>query len=105
MHIKACEAMMQTGNLSCNVKFMIEGEEEVGSSNLETFVKENKALLQADAVLISDTHMISLEHPSVTVGMRGLAYMQAEETGPNADLPSGTFGGAVANPINILCKM
>ncbi|HLT07363.1 MAG TPA: dipeptidase [Cyclobacteriaceae bacterium] len=105
MHIKAFEAMMQTGNLSCNVKFMIEGEEEVGSSNLETFVKENKALLQADAVLISDTHMISLEHPSVTVGLRGLAYMEVEVTGPNKDLHSGTFGGAVANPINILCKM
>lgn len=105
MHIKAFEAMMQTGHLGCNVKFMIEGEEEVGSSNLETFVKENKALLKADAVLISDTHMISLEHPSVTVGLRGLAYMEVEVTGPNKDLHSGTFGGAVANPINILCKM
>lgn len=105
MHIKAFEAMMQTSDLACNVKFMIEGEEEVGSSNLETFVKENKALLKADAVLISDTHMISLEHPSVTVGLRGLAYMEVEVTGPNKDLHSGTFGGAVANPINILCKM
>ena len=105
MHIKAFEAMMQTGDLSCNVKFMIEGEEEVGSSNLETFVKENKALLKADAVLISDTHMISLDHPSVTVGLRGLAYMEVEVTGPNKDLHSGTFGGAVANPINIMCKM
>lgn len=105
MHVKAFEAMMQTGNLGCNVKFMIEGEEEVGSSNLETFVKENKSLLEADAVLISDTHMISLDHPSVTVGLRGLAYMEIEVTGPNKDLHSGTFGGAVANPINILCKM
>jgi acetylornithine deacetylase/succinyl-diaminopimelate desuccinylase-like protein len=105
MHIKAFEAMMQTGSIGCNVKFMIEGEEEVGSSNLETFVKDNKALLAADAVLISDTHMISLDHPSVTVGLRGLAYMEVEVTGPNKDLHSGTFGGAVANPINILCKM
>src|SRR5690554_2647266 len=105
MHIKAFEAMMKTGGLACNVKFMIEGEEEVGSSNLETFVKENKALLKADAVLISDTHMISLDHPSVTVGLRGLAYMEVEVTGPNKDLHSGTFGGAVANPINVLCRM
>lgn len=105
MHIKAFEAMMQTGDLACNVKFMIEGEEEVGSSNLETFVKENKSLLKADAVLISDTHMISLDHPSVTVGLRGLAYMEVEVTGPNKDLHSGTFGGAVANPINVLCRM
>ena len=105
MHIKAFESMMQTGDLACNVKFMIEGEEEVGSSNLETFVKENKSLLKADAVLISDTHMISLDHPSVTVGLRGLAYMEVEVTGPNKDLHSGTFGGAVANPINVLCRM
>ena len=105
MHIKAFEAMMQTGDLACNVKFMIEGEEEVGSSHLETFVKENKALLKADAVLISDTHMISLDHPSVTVGLRGLAYMEVEVAGPNKDLHSGTFGGAVANPINVLCRM
>jgi len=105
MHIKAFESMMQTGDLACNVKFMIEGEEEVGSSNLETFVKENKSLLKADAVLISDTHMISLDHPSVTVGLRGLAYMEVEVIGPNKDLHSGTFGGAVANPINVLCRM
>lgn len=105
MHIKAFESMVQTGALACNVKFMIEGEEEVGSSNLETFVKENKSLLQADAVLISDTHMISMDHPSVTVGLRGLAYMEVEVTGPNKDLHSGTFGGAVANPINVLCRM
>lgn len=105
MHIKAFEAMMHTGALACNLKFMIEGEEEVGSSNLETFVKENKSLLQADAVLISDTHMISMDHPSVTVGLRGLAYMEVEVTGPNKDLHSGTFGGAVANPVNVLCRM
>src|SRR5690606_34711831 len=105
MHVKAFEAMMQSGELACNVKFMIEGEEEVGSSNLETFVKENKARLKADAVIISDTHMISMDHPSVTVGLRGLAYMEVELTGPNKDLHSGTFGGAVANPINVLCRM
>ncbi len=105
MHVKAFEAMMATGTFACNIKFMIEGEEEVGSENLDVFVKENKEKLKADVALISDTHMISLEHPSVTVGLRGLAYMQVEVTGPNKDLHSGTFGGAVANPINILCKM
>jgi acetylornithine deacetylase/succinyl-diaminopimelate desuccinylase-like protein len=105
MHIKAFEAMMAEGNLPCNLKFMIEGEEEIGSEHLDAFVKENKEKLKADVVLVSDTHMISLEHPSVTVGLRGLAYMQVEVTGPNRDLHSGTYGGAVANPINILCKM
>lgn len=105
MHIKAFEAMMKTGELFCNIKFMIEGEEEVGSSHLEGFVKANKEKLKADAVLISDTSMLSLENPSVTVGLRGLAYMEVEVTGPNKDLHSGTFGGAVANPINILCRM
>lgn len=105
MHVKAFEAMMAEGSLPCNVKFMIEGEEEVGSSNLDGFVKANKEKLKADVVLVSDTHMISLEHPSVTVGLRGLAYMQVEVTGPNRDLHSGTYGGAVANPVNILCKM
>src|SRR5690606_37556576 len=89
----------------CNVKFMIEGEEEVGSGHLETFVKNNREKLKADAVLISDTSMISLENPSVTIGLRGLAYMEVEVTGPNKDLHSGTFGGAVANPINTLCRM
>ncbi|MEX2593047.1 MAG: dipeptidase [Anditalea sp.] len=105
MHVKAFEAMLQTGELSCNIKFMIEGEEEVGSSHLEVFVKENKEKLRADAVLISDTSMLSLENPSVTVGLKGLAYMEVEVTGANKDLHSGTFGGAVANPINILCRM
>lgn len=105
MHVKAFEAMVKTNTLACNVKFMIEGEEEVGSNHLGPFVKQNKDLLKADAVLISDTHMISLDDPSVTVGLRGLAYMEVEVTGPNKDLHSGTFGGAVANPINILCKM
>jgi len=105
MHIKAFEAMVQQKELSCNVKFMIEGEEEVGSGHLESFVKENKEKLKADAVLISDTSMISLKTPSVTVGLRGLAYMEVEVTGPNKDLHSGTFGGAVANPINTLCHM
>lgn len=105
MHVKAFETMMAENELACNVKFMIEGEEEVGSDNLENFIKENKEKLKADVVLISDTSMISLDTPSVTVGLRGLAYMQVEVTGPNRDLHSGTYGGAVANPINILCKM
>ncbi|MGY6558985.1 MAG: dipeptidase [Nitritalea sp.] len=105
MHVKAFEAMMQTDSLACNIKFMIEGEEEVGSENLDLFVKANKEKLDADVILISDTSMISLEHPSVTVGLRGLAYMEVEVTGPNRDLHSGTYGGAVANPINILCQM
>ncbi|WP_040400147.1 M20/M25/M40 family metallo-hydrolase, partial [Cecembia lonarensis] len=105
MHVKAFEAMMAENAMPCNVKFMIEGEEEVGSANLDIFVKENKEKLKADVVVVSDTHMISLEHPSVTVGLRGLAYMEVEITGPNRDLHSGTYGGAVANPINILCKM
>ncbi|EOZ96014.1 Acetylornithine deacetylase [Indibacter alkaliphilus LW1] len=105
MHVKAFEAMMANEALPCNVKFMIEGEEEVGSEHLDIFVKENKEKLKADVVLVSDTHMISLENPSVTVGLRGLAYMQVEVTGPNRDLHSGTYGGAVGNPINILCKM
>lgn len=105
MHVKAFEAMLAKGELHCNVKFMIEGEEEVGSDNLGMFVKNNRDKLKADVVLISDTSMISLDNPSVTVGLRGLAYMQVEVTGPNKDLHSGTFGGAVANPVNVLCKM
>ncbi|UJP65883.1 dipeptidase [Mongoliitalea daihaiensis] len=105
MHVKAFEAMMANNSLPCNVKFMIEGEEEVGSANLDIFVKANKEKLKADVVLVSDTHMISLQDPSVTVGLRGLAYMEVEVTGPNRDLHSGTYGGAVANPINTLCKM
>jgi acetylornithine deacetylase/succinyl-diaminopimelate desuccinylase-like protein len=105
MHVKAFEAMMKTDSLACNIKFMIEGEEEVGSSNLEIFVKENKKKLEADVILISDTSMISLDTPSITVGLRGLSYLQVEVTGPNRDLHSGVYGGAVANPINELCKM
>lgn len=105
MHVKAFETMMKTNSVSCNIKFMIEGEEEVGSENLEIFVKENKEKLEADVILISDTSMISLDTPSITVGLRGLSYLQVEVTGPNRDLHSGVYGGAVANPINELCKM
>lgn len=105
MHVKAFEAMMAENELPCNIKFMIEGEEEVGSENLEVFIRENKEKLKADVILVSDTSMISLEDPSVTVGLRGLAYMLVELTGPNRDLHSGTFGGSVANPINVLCRM
>ncbi len=105
MHIKAFEILMKHNLLSCNVKFMIEGEEEVGSDNLGTFVKENKAKLRADVILISDTSLISLDQPSITVGLRGLSYMEVEVTGPNRDLHSGVYGGAVANPANVLSKM
>ncbi|MGQ0828038.1 MAG: dipeptidase [Bacteroidota bacterium] len=105
MHIKAFEYMMQTNSLPCNIKFMIEGEEEVGSSNLGTFVKNNKAKLKADVILISDTGIIANDIPSITVGLRGLSYVEVEVTGPNRDLHSGLYGGAVANPINILCEM
>ncbi|WP_297338061.1 dipeptidase [Algoriphagus sp.] len=105
MHVKAFEAMMATDELPCNVKFMIEGEEEVGSDNLDQFVIENKEKLKADVILISDTHMISMQDPSITVGLRGMAYMEVEVTGSNRDLHSGTYGGAVANPINVLCDL
>jgi acetylornithine deacetylase/succinyl-diaminopimelate desuccinylase-like protein len=105
MHVKAFELMMQTNTLPCNVKFMIEGEEEVGSDNLGTFVKNNKEKLKADIILISDTGMIANDIPSITVGLRGLSYLEVEVTGPNRDLHSGLYGGAVANPINILCEM
>lgn len=105
MHIKAFEIMMKHNLLSCNVKFMIEGEEEVGSDNLGIFVKENKSKLKADVILISDTSLISLDQPSITVGLRGLSYMEVEVTGPNRDLHSGVYGGAVANPANVLSKM
>jgi acetylornithine deacetylase/succinyl-diaminopimelate desuccinylase-like protein len=105
MHVKAFEAMMAENDLPCNVKFMIEGEEEVGSDNLDKFVIENKERLKADVILISDTHMISMKDPSITVGLRGMAYMEVEVTGANRDLHSGTYGGAVANPINVLCDM
>jgi acetylornithine deacetylase/succinyl-diaminopimelate desuccinylase-like protein len=105
MHVKAFEIMMKRNLLPCNIKFMVEGEEEVGSDNLGTFVKANKAKLKADIILISDTALISLQHPSITVGLRGLSYMEVEVTGPNRDLHSGVYGGAVANPINTLCQM
>ena len=105
MHVKAFELMMQTNTLPCNIKFMIEGEEEVGSNNLGIFVKENKERLKADVVLISDTSMISMETPSLETGLRGLSYLEVEVTGPNRDLHSGVYGGAVANPATILAKM
>jgi len=105
MHVKAFELMMQTNSLPCNVKFMIEGEEEIGSDNLAEFVKQNKAKLKADVILISDTGIIANDIPSITVGLRGLSYIEVEVTGPNRDLHSGLYGGAVANPINILCEM
>jgi acetylornithine deacetylase/succinyl-diaminopimelate desuccinylase-like protein len=105
MHVKAFELMIKTNALPCNVKFMIEGEEEVGSDNLGTFVKENKAKLKADAILISDTSIIANDAPSIETGLRGLAYMEVEVIGANRDLHSGVYGGAVANPINVLCKM
>ena len=96
---------MRTGGLPCNVKFMIEGEEEVGSDNLGIFVKNNKERLKADVVLISDTAMIANDVPSINTGLRGLSYLEVEVTGPNRDLHSGVYGGAVANPINVLCDM
>ncbi|RYE23384.1 MAG: dipeptidase [Sphingobacteriales bacterium] len=105
MHVKALEVMVKTNTLPCNIKFMIEGEEEVGSSNLGKFLEGNKEKLKADIVLVSDTSMISMQHPSLETGLRGLAYMEVEVVGPNRDLHSGVYGGAVANPINILCKM
>ena len=105
MHVKAFEAMMKTNSLPCNVKFMIEGEEEVGSDNLGIFVSANKARLKADVVLISDTSMIANDTPSINTGLRGLSYLEVEVVGPNRDLHSGVYGGAVANPINTLCAM
>ena len=105
MHIKAFEMMRSQGPLSCNVKFMIEGEEEVGSDNLEDFVKANKEKLKCDIILISDTGMIAKDQPSITTGLRGLSYMEVCVTGPNRDLHSGLYGGAVQNPINVLCEM
>lgn len=105
MHAKAFELMVRTNTLPCNVKFMIEGEEEVGSMNIAPFCMEYKEMLKSDIILVSDTSMIGLHNPSITVGLRGLAYMQVELTGPNFDLHSGIFGGAVANPINALTKL
>jgi len=105
MHVKAFEAMYAAGELTCNVKFMIEGEEEIGSNNLSTFVCSHKELLKADVILISDTAIIANDTPSIDVGLRGLSYMEVSVQGPNRDLHSGVYGGAVANPINILCEM
>ncbi len=105
MHLKAFESMMATNSLSCNVKFMLEGEEEVGSVNLGKYVIDNKEKLKADVILISDTSMLANDLPSINVGLRGLSYVEVEVTGPNRDLHSGVYGGAVANPINILCDM
>lgn len=105
MHVKAFEAMHENGELPCNVKFIIEGEEEVGSINLGPFIKANKEKLAADIVLVSDTGIISNEHPSITSGLRGLAYVEIEVNGPNRDLHSGLYGGCVANPINVLSDM
>lgn len=105
MHAKAFEYLVKTNQLKCNVKFMIEGEEEIGSPNLPKFCQEHKEMLQADIILVSDTSMIAPNIPSITTGLRGLSYWQVEVTGPNADLHSGLFGGAVANPINVLSKM
>jgi acetylornithine deacetylase/succinyl-diaminopimelate desuccinylase-like protein len=105
MHIKAFETMNKLNLLTCNLKFMVEGEEEIGSDNLGSFVANNKSKLKADVILISDTAMISLEHPSITTGLRGLSYVQVEVTGPSRDLHSGVYGGAVANPINTLCSL
>jgi len=103
--LKAFELMNRTGTLPCNVRFMIEGEEEVGSVNLEKFCSDNKKMLEADVILISDTTMVSLGIPSITSGLRGLSYMQVEVTGPSRDLHSGLFGGAVVNPCNVMCEM
>ena len=105
MHAKAFELMVNTNTLPCNVKFMVEGEEEVGSPSLRKFCEQHKELLKADIILVSDTGMIAPNIPSITTGLRGLAYMEVEVTGPNKDLHSGLFGGAVANPINILTRM
>jgi acetylornithine deacetylase/succinyl-diaminopimelate desuccinylase-like protein len=105
MHLKSMEALLRNGALSCNVKFMFEGEEEIGSVNLEQFLRENQEKLACDVILISDTSIIDNDVPSITVGLRGLSYLEVEVEGPNRDLHSGVYGGGVANPINILCNM
>ena len=105
MHAKAFEYLVRSNSLPCNVKFLIEGEEEIGSPNLAAFCAMHQEMLKADIILVSDTSMIAKDIPSITVGLRGLAYWQVEVTGPNRDLHSGIFGGAVANPVNELCKM
>jgi acetylornithine deacetylase/succinyl-diaminopimelate desuccinylase-like protein len=104
MHVKAFEAMMKTNSLPCNIKFIIEGEEEVGSVSLAGFLEENKEKLSCDVILISDTHIYSNEQPTVTTGLRGLSYMEVEVEGPNRDLHSGLYGGAFPNPINVLAE-
>ncbi len=105
MHVKAFELMMMNGGLPCNVKFMIEGEEEVGSANLQSWVQKNADKIKADVILISDTGIIANDCPSITTGLRGLSYLEVEVNGPNRDLHSGLYGGAVPNPINVLCDM
>jgi len=105
MHLKAIELLMKKNALNCNVKFVIEGEEEVGSDHLEKFITDHKSMLQSDIILISDTGINSIENPAITTGLRGLSYMEVTVTGPNRDLHSGLYGGTVANPINVLCEM
>jgi len=105
MHFKAFEYLVKSGQLPCNVKFMIEGEEEIGSPSLPKFLDQNRSLLASDVILVSDTSLIAPEIPSLTTGLRGLAYVEVEVTGPNRDLHSGVYGGAVENPINALAKM
>jgi acetylornithine deacetylase/succinyl-diaminopimelate desuccinylase-like protein len=105
MHAKAFELMLKTGNLPCNVKFMIEGEEEIGSGSIKNWCTKHKELLKSDIIILSDTSMIAQNVPSITTGLRGISYFEVEVTGPSRDLHSGLFGGAVANPVNILCKM
>ncbi len=105
MHVKALESMKSSGDVPCNIKFIIEGEEEVGSSHLDAFLEKHKDKLSADVVLVSDTGIISNDIPSITVGLRGLSYVEVEVTGPNRDLHSGLYGGAAPNPINVLCEM
>lgn len=105
MHVKAFETMVNTDQLPCNIKFIIEGEEEVGSENLDGFLEDHRELLKADVVLVSDTGIIANDIPSITTGLRGLSYIEVEVTGPNRDLHSGLYGGGVPNPINILCEM
>ena len=105
MHLKAVELLLKNNTLSCNVKFVIEGEEEVGSDNLEKFISDHKSMLQSDIIIISDTGINSIESPAITTGLRGLSYMEVTVTGPNRDLHSGLYGGTVANPINVLCDM
>jgi len=105
MHLKAVELLVKTNALNCNVKFVIEGEEEVGSDHLEAFIREQQTMLQSDIIIISDTGINSMENPAITIGLRGLSYMEVTVTGPNRDLHSGLYGGTVANPINVLCEM